>query len=644
MAKRPAAKPKSKAKPKRSPKAAPKKASGKKAARKPTRAKKSKSRALWLLKWSLVGAIWSSVIIGVAIVWFAWGLPSIDGLEPNTAQTRRPGIVLLDTDGGRLASYGDLYGRRLSAHELPPHLIQAVVAIEDRRFFEHPGFDGRGLLRAIFVNLRKGRFVQGGSTLTQQLAKNLFLTPERSIQRKVKELILALKLERRFEKDDLLSIYLNRVYLGAGTYGVEAASQRYFGVSARDIDVYQAALLAGLLRAPSRLNPAHDPAAARQRTDVVLGAMVEAGFVNPAELRDLKRRAAISQLRRADAQAAASGDAGSGPSSRYFADWVLGQAAGIAGRSSADLRVETTLSPRLQTLAARAVAKADAGDAQVALVAMTPQGEVCAMVGGRNYTVSQFNRVTQALRQPGSAFKPIVYLPGLEAGMTPDTKVLDAPITVEGWTPRNFSSQFRGEITLREAVARSVNSTAVRVAEDVGRENVLQAARRLGITSALTAHPSVSLGAGEVTLLELTAAYAVFANGGAAVSPFGLVEVRGGDDVLFRHRRRADNQIVAPEHVAAMDQMLRAVVDWGTGRAAAFGRSAAGKSGTSQESRDAWFIGYTDKLVTGVWIGNDDASPMGQVNRRSMTGGGVPAEVWRAFMRAAHASNARGCR
>ena len=601
--------------------------------------RKSRSPILWLLKWGLVVAIWGAVIGGVVLAWFAWNLPSTDGLDPAAAQTRRPGIVLRDTSGGRLAAYGDLYGRRLGAQELPPHLIQAVVAIEDRRFFEHPGVDWRGVARAMAVNLRKGRLAQGGSTLTQQLAKNLFLTPERSIERKIKELILALWLERRFEKNDLLSIYLNRVYLGSGTYGVEAAAQRYFRVSARDIDVYQAALLAGLLRAPSRLNPVHDPAAARQRTDVVLNTMAEAGFLSEAQAVALKRSGAASL--RASARSASG--LGSGQSRRYFADWVLGQAAGIAGQSGSDLVVETTLAPRLQRLASQIAGQADTGGAQVALVAMTPDGAVCAMVGGRSYAESQFNRATQALRQPGSAFKPIVYLPALEAGMTPDTPVLDAPITVEGWTPRNFSGEFLGEITLRESVARSINTTAVRVAEDIGRDQVLRSARRLGITSELTAHPSVSLGAGEVTLLDLTAAYAVFANGGRAVTPYGIVEVRANDDVLFRRRARPSSRVVAPEHAAAMDQLLRAVVDWGTGRAAAFGRSAAGKSGTSQESRDAWFIGYTDKLVTGVWIGNDSGSPMAPVNGRSVTGGGLPAEIWRAFMRAAHDTPASGC-
>ena len=612
--------------------------------KKPADAKKSRTPLLWLLKWSLVAAIWGTVVGAIVLAWFAWDLPSTDGLDPVAAQTRRPGIVLLDANGGGLATYGDLYGRRLDAQELPPHLIQAVVAIEDRRFFEHAGVDGRGLLRAMVVNLHKGRFAQGGSTLTQQLAKNLFLTPERSIERKVKELVLALWLERRFEKNDLLSIYLNRVYLGSGTYGVEAAAQRYFGISARDIDVYQAALLAGLLRAPSRLNPLYDTAAARQRTSVVLNAMTEAGFLSPAEGIAVKRRGGAALQSPAGIGNKTTAGTNSGRNRRYFADWVLGRTAGIAGQSGSDLEVETTLVPRLQKLAAQTVGKADTGGAQVALVAMTPGGAVCAMVGGRSYTESQFNRATQALRQPGSAFKPIVYLPALEAGMTPDTAVLDAPITIDGWTPRNFSGDFRGEITLREAVARSINTTAVRVAEDIGRENVLSAARRLGITSELTAHPSVSLGAGEVTLLELTAAYAVFANGGKAVTPYGIIEVRTGDDVLFRRRGGAANRVVAREHAAAMDHLLRAVIDWGTGRAAAFGRSAAGKSGTSQESRDAWFIGYTEKLVTGVWIGNDSGSPMAQVNNRTMTGGGLPAEIWREFMRAAHDTPARGCR
>ena len=593
------------------------------------------------LKWAVIIAIWSLVIGALVVVYYAWDLPSIDGLSSTAAKSRRPGIIINDAEGGRLASYGDLYGRRLDIKELPSHLAQAVVAIEDRRFFKHKGFDGRGLLRAMTVNLRKGRFVQGGSTLTQQLAKNLFLTPERTIDRKIKELILAFWLEHKFTKEDLLSIYLNRVYLGSGTYGVEAASQRYFGISARDLGVYQSAILAGLLRAPSRLNPAYNLEASLGRANIVLSKMVEQGFlsysvIDKLNIKTLSKKFKLNNLRylSKDIQK-------SEYNRRYFTDWVLGRTVAIA--SSSDLTVNTTLSPYLQRLAYKSIKKIDI-DSQVALISMTPYGKVCAMIGGRNYSESQFNRATQALRQPGSAFKPIVYLPALEAGMKPDTIVLDAPITVEGWTPRNFSGRFYGKISLLDAVARSVNTTAVRVAEDIGRDNVLKAARRLGITAELTTHPSLSLGAGEVTLLELTAAYAVFANGGSAVLPYGLVEVRTDKELLYSRRKLSSHQVIEPKYVDVMEKLLRAVIEKGTGRAAQFGHMAAGKSGTSQQSRDAWFIGYTDKLVTGVWVGNDNGSPMQKLRGRSITGGGVPAKIWQLFMSDAHKAELATCR
>lgn len=593
------------------------------------------------LKWAVIIAIWSLVIGALVVVYYAWDLPSIDGLSSTAAKSRRPGIIINDAEGGRLASYGDLYGRRLDIKELPSHLVQAVVAIEDRRFFKHKGFDGRGLLRAMTVNLRKGRFVQGGSTLTQQLAKNLFLTPERTIDRKIKELILAFWLEHKFTKEDLLSIYLNRVYLGSGTYGVEAASQRYFGISARDLGVYQSAILAGLLRAPSRLNPAYNLEASLGRANIVLSKMVEQGFlsysvIDKLNIKNLSKKFKLNNLKylSKDIQK-------SEYNRRYFTDWVLGRTVAIA--SSSDLTVNTTLSPYLQRLAYKSIKKIDI-DSQVALISMTPYGKVCAMIGGRNYSESQFNRATQALRQPGSAFKPIVYLPALEAGMKPDTIVLDAPITVEGWTPRNFSGRFYGKISLLDAVARSINTTAVRVAEDMGRDNVLKAARRLGITAELTTHPSLSLGAGEVTLLELTAAYAVFANGGSAVLPYGLVEVRTDKELLYSRRKLSSHQVIEPKYVDVMEKLLRAVIEKGTGRAAQFGHMAAGKSGTSQQSRDAWFIGYTDKLVTGVWVGNDNGSPMQKLRGRSITGGGVPAKIWQLFMSDAHKAELATCR
>jgi penicillin-binding protein 1A len=604
---KPASKPRSKAKPKKTVTPAPAERSG----------------LLWrVTKWSLVCAIWGGFVLACVLVWFAWDLPSVDELAPAAEKSRRPGVTILAADGSLIAGYGDLYGQRLTVNELPPELVQAVIAIEDRRFFEHPGVDARGLLRAMVANVMAGGVVQGGSTLTQQLAKNLFLTPERSLDRKIRELILALALEHKFEKDELLTIYLNRVYLGAGTYGVEAAAQRYFGTSARNVDTYQAAVLAGLLRAPSRLNPDNDPDAAHQRAVTVLSAMVEAGYLKPEAAESIARTRRPGRGDGATPRPRVTGE-----TRRYFADWVLERAAGYAGARGTDLSVETSLDPRLQGLAEAAVAATDIKGAQVALLAMRDDGAVLAMVGGKRYGASQFNRVTTALRQPGSAFKPIVYLPALEAGMSPDSRVVDAPITVDGWIPRNFTGTFRGEVTLREAVARSLNTVAVRVSEDVGRGQVVQAARRLGITAPLRPHPSIALGAGEVTPLELAAAYAVFANGGFAVTPYGITEVRQGDDVVFRRTGATSRRVIDAESAAQMTDMLRAVVDWGTGKSAGFGVAAAGKSGTSQDFRDAWFIGYVGNLVTVVWVGNDDNSPMDRV-----TGSTIPAAIWRAFM------------
>jgi len=583
------------------------------------------SSLLWrVTKWSLVLGIWGGLALAGTLAWFAWNLPSVDALGPTTDKARRPGVTILASDGSLVAGYGDLYGARLTVNELPPQLVQAVVAIEDRRFFEHPGVDLRGILRAAFANLRAGGVVQGGSTLTQQLAKNLFLTPERSLDRKIRELILALNLERRFEKNELLTIYLNRVYLGAGTYGVEAASRRYFGASARDIDTYQAALLAGLLRAPSRLNPDSSETRAHERTRTVLRAMADAGFLTEEEA---ERIAATRRPGRGDG--ALPRPRVTGEARRYFADWALERAAGYAGSTGVDLAVETTLDPALQARAEAAVRRADTKGSQAALVAMRSDGAVLAMIGGRRYGESQFNRVTRAQRQPGSAFKPIVYLPALESGMTPDSKVLDAAITVDGWTPRNFSGSFRGEVTLREAVARSLNTVAVRVSEDVGRGRVIQSARRLGITAPLTPHPSIALGAGEVTPLELTAAYAVFANGGFAVEPYGVTEVRQGGEVVFRRPARAPRRVVEADAAAHMTEMLRAVIAWGTGKAAKIDRPAAGKSGTSQDFRDAWFVGFAGDLVVTVWVGNDDNTPT-----RRITGSSIPAAIWKDFMSA----------
>jgi penicillin-binding protein 1A len=588
--------------------------------------------ALWpwrLAKWSAVAAIWFGIVAVIGIAWVAWDLPDIDALAPSDAISRRQAVTLLADDGSTLAAYGDLWGKRLSVGELPKHLSQAVMAIEDRRFYDHAGVDLRGILRAAAANLRAGRVAQGGSTLTQQLAKNLFLTPERSLERKLKEMVLAFRLEHRFTKDEILTIYFNRVYLGAGAYGVEAASQRYFGHSARQIDVYEGALLAGLLKAPSRYNPRSNPAAARERTRIVLATMVEAGF--------LERAAADAAIRNGEAGGFAAART-LGGNARYFTDWAVERASGYAGTTRDDLVVATTLDPRLQAAAEAVAGRAEKAGMQVALVAMTPDGAVRAMVGGTDYGVSQFNRATQALRQPGSAFKPLVYLPALEVGMTPGTIVEDAPVTVDGWSPENFSRRYRGPVSLREGMAQSINTVAVRVAENVGRDRVIRAARRLGIASELTPHPALALGAGEVTLLDLTAAYAVFANGGAGVVPYGVRDIRAGGRPLYRIAgARGPGRVVEPAVAAAMTDLLIAVIDDGTGRAARLDRPAAGKTGTSQEYRDAWFVGYTAELVAGIWLGHDDGAPL-SLDGKPITGGGMPAQLWHDFMIAALAN------
>lgn len=589
--------------------------------RKPARgtgAKKAAGILRRIVTWGLVAAIWCGIIVTGVLAWYAYDLPELGEIEK---MTRRPNVTLLAADGTRLASFGDRFGATRNLSELPPHLPRAVIAVEDRRFYDHGGIDFRGLLRAVYVNLREGRISQGGSTLTQQLAKNLFLTSQRTFKRKIQEVMLALWLEHRFTKDQILTIYLNRVYLGAGTYGVDAAARHYFGKPATRVTLYEAALLAGLLKAPSRLNPTRDPAGAEQRAALVLQTMVEAGFITAAQANEAVRQKSTSRVSRDDI-------------APYFADWILAQVRDYLGDIETDIRVITTIDPTLQRIANDEVAsllnqegaKRRAG--QAALVSLAPDGAVRALVGGRDYGESQFNRVTQALRQPGSAFKTFVYLAGLEAGLTPDSLVKDAPVRVGKWTPGNYGDRYYGEVTLRDSFARSMNSVAVRVTQQVGPKTVAATARRLGISSELRPTGGIALGASEVTLLELTGAYAVFANQGRRVAPYGITEIRdAGGQLLYQRDRALGDSVVAANHLAQMANMMSATVVWGTGKAAQPGRAAAGKTGTSQDFRDAWFVGYTAELVTGVWLGNDDGTPMDKV-----TGGSLPARLWGRVM------------
>ncbi|HVO17091.1 MAG TPA: PBP1A family penicillin-binding protein [Alphaproteobacteria bacterium] len=573
----------------------------------------------FLFRWGLTAAVWGIIVVIALLAYYAHDLPDIRALD---AGTRRPMITLLDRSGAPFMTFGDNYGQAVSLKQVPAALPEAIIATEDRRFYDHFGLDPIGIVRALVVNIAHGTVRQGGSTLTQQLAKNLFLTPERTIKRKVQETLLALWLEHRFSKNQILTIYLNRVYLGAGAYGVDAAAHRYFGKPARALTLYECAVIAGLLRAPTRYSPASHPEAAADRAAQVLANMVDAGYIDAA------------QAKRAESQGMRAERGPEDMGYRFFADWVLRDLGDYIGHTETDLTVRTTFDPALQRLAdahVGAVLEAEGPKrkaTQAALVALDPDGAVRAMVGGRDYRDSQFNRATQALRQPGSAFKPFVFLAALEAGIGPDDRFTDAPLKVGNWAPRNFGDRYFGEVSLREAVARSLNSVAVRVSEWVGRRNVIKVARRLGITAPIANDASIALGTSEVSPLELTAAYASFANDGWGVLPYAIVEVRDSrNKVLYKRSGSGTGRVVIEHDVAEMNDLLRSVIGWGTGHSADIGRPAAGKTGTTQDYRDAWFVGYTADLVTGVWVGNDDNAPM-----KSVTGGTLPAEIWRGFM------------
>ncbi len=589
--------------------------------RKPSKPHRSFFRRLlrWTFKWSLIAAVWFFITAAGLVAWYAYDLPDVEKLQTTA---RRPAIVLTDRRGNTIATFGDLYGSAVRLKDLPKYLPQAVVATEDKRFYSHFGVDLQGLARAVWVNVREGRIREGASTISQQLAKNLFLSPARTLRRKVQETLLALWLERKFTKDQILTIYLNRVYLGAGTYGVDAAARRYFGKPARQVNLYEAAMLAGLLKAPSRYNPGSSPKLARKRTKLVLARMVEAGFISG------KRAAlAIKQPHKL-----AAGLTGAGR--YYFADWVLARANDFIGDTNRDIVIVTTLNSRMQDIGEEQLGrylqrfggKLKVG--QGALLALSPGGAVRAMIGGRDYRKSKFNRATQAKRQPGSAFKPFVFLAAIEAGIKPSDRFLDAPIRIGRWRPRNYSNRYYGRVTLRESLTRSLNSVAVRVSERVGRNKVIRVARRLGIKSKLSPRPSIALGAGEVTMLEITGAYATFANKGMGVRPYGILEIRERSGrVLYRRRGSGLGRVIAQRYVADMNDVLRSVIVRGTGKNAKIGRPAAGKTGTSQDFRDAWFIGYTPDLVVGVWVGNDSAKPM-----KGVTGGSLPSWIWKGFM------------
>jgi penicillin-binding protein 1A len=567
--------------------------------------------------------LWAAMGLGGLIAWHAAQLPPIDQLS---VPKRPPNIAILSADGALIANRGETGGRSVLISELPRHLPQAFVAIEDRRFYQHFGLDPIGIARAAVRNLTSRGVAQGGSTLTQQLAKNLFLTQERTLSRKIQEAILAVWLERNYDKDQILELYLNRVYFGSGAYGVEAAAQRYFGKSARVVTVAEAAMLAGLVQAPSRLAPNRNPEAAERRAQLVLAAMLEQGFIT-----DVSAKAALVQPAEAVERAGAN-------TISYVADFVIDVLDDFVGAVEGDVTVLTSIDPRLQALAETALTEALAregakqGVSQGAVVAMAPDGAIRVLIGGRNYSQSQFNRATSARRQPGSAFKPFVYLAALEAGLNPDTIREDSPVRIKGWAPENFSRDYRGPVTLQTALALSLNTVAVKLGQEVGPRAAVRTAQRLGIASPLQANASLPLGTSEVTPLELTAAYAAFANGGQGVVPYVIREVKtASGKVLFRRDGSGLGRVIDGPNLPMINAMMRETLETGTGRKADIpGWDAGGKTGTTQDFRDAWFTGYTARLVTSVWLGNDDNSPMKRVS-----GGGLPSEIWGRFMREA---------
>jgi penicillin-binding protein 1A len=574
--------------------------------------------------WGAVLGLWGVIAAAGLVIWVGAHLPPIQSLE---IPKRPPVIRIVADDGSLLATRGEMTGANIALKDLPPYLPKAFIAIEDRRFYSHFGIDPWGIMRAAIANVLHRGVSQGGSTLTQQLAKNLFLTQERTLQRKLQEVELALWLERKYSKSQILELYLNRVYFGSGAYGVEAAAEKYFGKSARKVTLSEAAMLAGLVKSPSRLAPNRNPDGAAKRAAVVLNAMADAGFITG------------KQAQAAIAHPSIAVKPPSAGTINYVADWIVEVLDDLIGQVDQNVTVETTIDPRLQSVAEAAVIDELAAKSvkyhvsQGALVAMTPQGDVRAMVGGRNYAESQFNRAVTAKRQPGSAFKPFVYLTAIESGLTPDTIRQDAPLNLKGWKPENYEHEYLGAVTLTQALAMSLNTVAVRLGLEIGPKNVVRTAHRLGITSKLDANPSIALGTSEVSLLELVGAYAPFANGGFAASPHVVKLIRtDAGKVLYRRPPDPQNQVVDPRNVAMMNTMMHQTLVIGTARKADLpGWTAAGKTGTSQDFRDAWFIGYTADLVTGVWFGNDDNSSM-----HKATGGGLPVEVWSRVMRAAH--------
>jgi penicillin-binding protein 1A len=590
---------------------------------KKTRAAKKKSPRLWryLIQAGLIGV---SAVLAI-LFYFALTLPSVEGIAKVY---KKPSVVVHADDGSIIATYGDVYGQYVKYEQMPEHLVNALLATEDRRFFEHGGVDPIGIMRALYVNISAGRLSEGGSTITQQLAKNAFLKPEKTITRKIREAMLAFLIESRYSKDKILELYLNRVYMGAGSYGIDAAARRYFDKSATELTLPESSLIVGLLKAPSTYSPTRAGDAAEKRAIQVVKNMVEADYITPkqAAIHINSLNSGLLYVKNSF-------------NSYYFGDMVVAALPELIGQPEADVIISTTFSKRMQLLADNAV-KSVEGEAatlkasQSAVVTMRPDGAVLALLGGKNYLKSQYNRATQAQRQPGSAFKLFVYLAGIEFGFRPEGMFDDAPVQFGSWSPQNYGGGYRGLVSMREAVAESINTVAAKVASEVGVSAIKSMTAKLGVSSFQPNDLTIALGSGQVNLLELTSAYAHLAHEGRRVEPYFIIKIANREGkVLYQREPQTEPQpeILSPDNVGMMNSMLISVVENGTGRRAKIAREVAGKTGTSQDFKDAWFVGFSADLVTGVWVGNDDNSPMDKV-----TGGKLPAQIWAALMSPAH--------
>ncbi|MES2290157.1 MAG: PBP1A family penicillin-binding protein [Pseudomonadota bacterium] len=566
-----------------------------------------------ILKIGAAGAVLGIVALIIAVSVAYSTLPSYSQMKssPNGQMIRVHAV-----DGTVLVSLGPSYGQWLDYDQLPATMKTAMVAVEDRRFRSHIGVDPLGIVRSFYVRATKGRFTQGGSTITQQLARNIFLTNDKTWTRKFREMILSLALERKFSKDQILELYLNRVYFGGGAYGVDAASRKFFGHPANTLSLGEAAVIAGLVKAPSNYSPTADEKAAVGRAGVVLEVMREQGVITAAQVAEASPgsiKFAPEPLQN---------------SVRYFTDWALPQLDTLIDEGTEPIDVWTTLDLNMQRAADASIRANTPDGSQGALVSLDRDGAVRAMVGGKDYVTSIYNRATQAMRQPGSAFKLFVYLAALESGHTPADMVVDKEVDINGWKPRNSSRKFSGEISLRTAFAYSINTVAAQIGAEVGTTTIADMARRFGISTPINTHPSMVLGTSDVRLIDMTRAFAGVAANGASVAPYGITKVTtAGGEVLYEHRANTNNVLVAPQVAAQMIDLLQTAVNTGTARAAQIGRPVAGKTGTTSSNKDGWFLGFSSGITTGVWMGRDDNKPV-----PGLQGGRNPARAFAQFM------------